>query len=77
MEATSDPISGSAGFPEDEDAIVTPAMALERDLASRKPPNFRPKLDQGQVLDTADSIEWAESYTGRKLEPPVLTAVEK
>lgn len=41
---------------------------IERDLASRKKPNYDPSLNE-DVEDTSESITWAEKELGRKLKP--------
>ena len=61
MNLESDPISGGLGFQEfDVAQPESVSEAIERDLASRKPPNFDPSMDQREVDDTSESIDWAE-----------------
>lgn len=69
MNLASDPIAGGLGFPADDPAQPeTVSEAIERDLASRKPPSMNPDLNE-DVEDTSESIDWAEKELGRKLKP--------
>jgi len=69
MNLGSDPISGGLGFPPDDPAQAeSVSEMIENDLASRKPPNMNPALND-EVEDTSESIDWAEKELGRKLKP--------
>lgn len=69
MRLGSDPISGGLGFPPDDPEQPDSVSELvEKDLASRKKPNYNPELNQ-EVTDTTESIDWAEKELGKKLKP--------
>lgn len=60
----SDPIHGSLGPKKIDMDDLTPEQQFEEKQRRKKPVVF--KDDKDQVVDTADSIKWAEENTGSK-----------
>ena len=60
MNLASDPIAGGLGFQEfDAPQPDSVSELVEKDLASRKEPNYNPDLN-ADIEDTSESITWAE-----------------